>query len=137
VVDCFFFMFSVLIFLVLLLDYFSVPDTRRKYSIVLWKQNNGRNIQHCADKCNKVPVYSLSCKPQHSFTATLFVHVLVFDISVVKESQTCYFYCFSGPKRPWLRNLRIMKMCRLVVVSHIIKLWLNSWMLLDCLTIET
>jgi len=44
--------------------------------------------------------------------------VLVFDISVVKESRTCYFYSFSGPKRRWLRNLCTMKMCRLVLFSH-------------------
>jgi hypothetical protein len=28
-----------------------------------------------------------------------FIDILVFNISVVKESQICYYYWFSGPKK--------------------------------------
>jgi hypothetical protein len=58
-----------------------------------------------------------------------FIDILVFNISVVKESQICYYYWFSGPKKLWLKNLRTVKKCRLAIFSHNIEVveLLNAW----------
>lgn len=65
------------------------------------------------------------------------IDILVFDISVVKVSQICYYYWFSGRKKQWLRSLHIVMKCRSATFSLNIKsrlnaMWWLTGLLFDC-----